>query len=201
MKSITKNALEHVLAENGVLLDFGSRLVGRSDEQHTMIDCVRHLLKSPLDVSAAAKETALELLPPEILLSVSTLKASIIFHNLRLVLRKSGINGNQRQGLFVPQAIEEALYAGDDALLRTAGENLRTFVCVGATLFLSPAAAPSSLGDAPCHSSRNHRPSEYMISSCNVDSDSKHFNESRTFSSILGKSPSPLEAQRTYLTY
>ena len=94
MESTTENALEHVPAETDVLLVFINRLVGRSDEQHAIIDCMKHLLESPLDSSAAAKETALELLLPEIFLSVSTLKAPIVFQNLRLVLRKSRISVN-----------------------------------------------------------------------------------------------------------
>ena len=132
---------------------------------------------------------------------MSTLKAPIIFQNLRLVLRKSGISVNQRQGLFVPQAIAEALYAGDDASLRTARERIANFRMSRGNSVLSPAAASSSLEAAPHHSRRNNRPSEDRISSRNVDSASKHFTESRKFSGILGKSPSLPEAQRAYLTY
>ena len=43
-----------------------------------------------------------------------------MFQDLRPVLRKFAVSINQRQGLFVPQAIAEGFYAGDDALLHTA---------------------------------------------------------------------------------
>ena len=66
------NALEHVPAEIDVLLFTINRLVGRSDEQHAMIDCMKHLPESRLDSSAAAKETGLELLPLEIVSNFCT---------------------------------------------------------------------------------------------------------------------------------
>lgn len=141
--------LEHIPApaqnQPDADLETVNRLNGRSLEQPAIIDCMRHLLESPMGSSEAAKQTTIELLPPEILLSLSALKAPLLSNTLRTVLRKVGIQVEQKRGLFIPQADAEALYNGDTVLMRTARDQLSNWrLSRGISIENSGLAAPTT---------------------------------------------------------
>ena len=118
--------MEHIPPPDPLLASI-DRFAGRSDEQHALIDGMRHILDSDFSSVAEAKCSALELLPFQIVLSSSVLKSPINFQILRQVLRKIGITVEQKHGLLVSQAVSEALYRDDDNMIRTDREEIKYF--------------------------------------------------------------------------
>lgn len=87
-----------------------------SEEQHAFKEGMKLMLNSTWMSSAATRETIVELFPSESLVTPSFQKLPLLFYNFRDVLRFCGIIVEQRQGLYIPQAVVNATYS-DDAQL------------------------------------------------------------------------------------
>lgn len=172
-------------------------LEGHSEEQCSVIDCMKHLLTITADSITASITTTIELLPPEILLSLSVMKRTILFRHLRDVLRTVGITVEAKQGLQIPMAIATALYTDDAAMMKAAKEHLANWRMSSGT---SVTNSGSDQSGTKTSSKASGLPQDGN-SSRNIDAASKHFVEKRRFSGILGESPSLPEVRDAYLTY
>ena len=164
-------------------------LTGRSEDQHAVIDAMGHILRTTFESTAATKETALELMPPEILLSYSCIKNTLLHKTLRDVLILCGLSVERRQGLPIARALADTLYPSDSALMAESNRLLSEYRhgVTESTARSSQAAAQQS----------QNEPLIYR----RVDSAAKRFGEIEKYSGILAESPSLLEARDAYATF
>ena len=97
-------------------------LVGRSEEQHEFIDAMGNDHSEGYTSSSAARESVVELFPPESLLYHSCLTSPLVYVNLRSILNRNCITVARRQGLAVYQAVSSAIYENNETLRTTANQ-------------------------------------------------------------------------------
>ena len=169
-----------------------------SEDQNGFKTSLLTILYSTYMSTVASKEALIELFPPEIVTYHSNLKLPVLYQHLREVMRICGLTVEQRQGLFVPQAIVNALY-GDDANLRnTASQYIADYRLSGGRTGMATA------GSASRNQSQSSRPTEMSEGESTwrkVDAANRRFSNSEKYSGILTESPNLAEARRSYITY
>lgn len=145
--------------------------------------------------TAATLEALIELFPPEALVAYSCLKMQLLYVMMRDVLRFCGITVEQRQGLYIPQAILNAVYAEDATLKNTANTYLADFKL--APQRSSSGAGASSDTRAGAGDNGTDNESDWR----KIDAANRRFNESEKYSGILAQSPNLTEARNAYMTY
>lgn len=73
------------------------------------IEGLRYLLNTTFMSSQASREIFLDIYPPENLVHRTCLKMAVLHHVMRDVLAHVGISVEQRQGMYIPQAIVNAM--------------------------------------------------------------------------------------------
>jgi hypothetical protein len=96
-------------------------------EQHAFIAGLRHVLNLTYMSTEASAEALIELFPPETLTCSSCLKMLLLYVMMREVLRYVGITVEHRQGLYIPQAVVNAIYANDNTMENTANSYMAAY--------------------------------------------------------------------------
>jgi hypothetical protein len=113
---------------------------------------------------------------------------------MREVLRYVGITVEQRQGLYIPQAVVNAIYAKDTTKKDTTNSYMADYR--HATSTTSEVSRASDAGGAANAGGR-----EIENTWRKVDAASRRFSDSEKYSGILAESPSLAETRKAYMTY
>lgn len=144
--------------------------------------------------TAATREVILELFPPESLVSPWCLKLPLLFFNFHEVLQLCGVTVEQRQGLYVPQAIMNAVYSDDAQLLNTANSYLADYKL---SITRGTSSSPISEQRSEVNQESFGNESDWR----KVDAVIRRFSDGENYSGILAESPNISEAQNAYITY
>jgi hypothetical protein len=102
--------------QRAALLTRMQGLEPRTVEQHAFSAGLRHVLNKMHMSTEASAEALIELFSPETLTCSPCLKMLLLYVMMREVLRYVGITVEQRQGLHIPQAVVNAIYANDNTM-------------------------------------------------------------------------------------
>jgi hypothetical protein len=73
-------------------------------------------------------EALIELYPPETLVCNPCLKQPLLYIHIRDVMRFVGVTVEQRQGLYITQAVVNAIYGNDPTLRNTANSYMANYL-------------------------------------------------------------------------
>jgi hypothetical protein len=164
-------------------------------EQHAFVQGLKHVLNTTYMSTEASAEAFVELFPPETLVCSPCLKQPLLYVLIRDVLRFVGITVEQRQGLFIPQAVSNAIYSSDTTLKNVANSYMANY-----RLAMSTASETSRASDAAVHPAESGG-GGHETTWRKIDAASRRFPDNEKYSGILAESPSLAETRNTYLTY
>jgi hypothetical protein len=96
------------------------RLLPQTVKQYAFVSGLKHILNTTYMSTDASMEAFIELFPPEALVCNPCLKQSLFYIHMRDVMRFVGVTVEQRQGLYIPQAVFNAIFGNDPTLRNTA---------------------------------------------------------------------------------
>ena len=98
------------------------KLLRRSEKLHTFIEAMKPFHSQSYTSSSAARESVVDLFPPESLLHHSSFNSPLLHMNLRSILNRNSIRVARREGMAVYQAVSTSNYENDEIMKTTANQ-------------------------------------------------------------------------------
>lgn len=96
-------------------------------EQYAFVAGMKYIATNNYTSAEAALDVIVELFPPDVLCSPSCLKLQLLYVIFRDVLQHVGLSVDRRRGLYMPEAIANALYQSDETMSNTASQFIADF--------------------------------------------------------------------------